>query len=270
MTLDAGSNAGNPIVQKDEIAWLRYARRVLFEHGQGGLRTCCLGAGTELPPHERVLWPGYLGARYGEGRVLLVGAVHNASELNTEPIRALAEKAVEWQSDPLSDDLSREYLEAARSGYIKSATQKLSVTGKSWADGGVWGAFATLLETLKLAKGGKLKTYPAPWELVAFTNLAKCATPSGVGYTARVNHCNGSLLDRLPIRELKPLALFVSCGPASIAHEFERAGIDVPIVRVFEQRSRRSKFPIESKESDSWDSWRGRDAKRYLDLRANA
>jgi hypothetical protein len=70
------------------------------------------------------------------------------------------------------------------------------------------------------------------------------------------------ILDRLPIRELKPNAVFVLCGQEKVVAAIRSARLDVQIVRACDQLGYGSKFPDELR----WDEWRPHDVARFLDL----
>jgi hypothetical protein len=237
-------------------AWLTYARGVL---GDGALRTCCqFPVPPDDPLHDRILWPGYLGSNYAKARVLFVGAMHNAGELFTPEIIALAGEASQWTKSPDSPANSARYLEAVREAYLTSIS--------TWTRGAVWGRFNRIRKKLNL-----------DWSEIAFTNLAKCAEISDAGdseskkrYTKRINGCEGSLLTRMPLRELQPLAVFVACDIASVRDTLAESS-QIPIRRSYHNThgyywsydASGDKIIVAEK------NWLGLDARRYADLRIN-
>ncbi len=136
-------------------------------------------------------WPGYLGSRYKRGRVLLVGAIHNAGQLFTPEIVALESQVEKWMNASRSTDSNRQYLTAVQSAYLASS--------RRWAcNGNVWKRFDELLCYLGI-----------DIEQVAFTNLAKCFCSVGQNDTRFVKAC----LTRYPvgalIEEIQPKAVFI-------------------------------------------------------------
>lgn len=231
------------MINATEKAWLAWAREVIRTNGtQNRCRVCKNEATTAF---ERVLWPGYIGENYRVGGMLLVGAVHNREEFETKPISRLAAFAERWArgSERHPDD---EYLRMLRAAYLESATKPISKTGRSWTDGTVWRAFDALRKDAGLQ-----------WSDVAFTNWSKCASP-----TQSVNAVRNRLyrehiwddvpvLQRLPIKELRPGAVFVICGDAKVVSAIRKSKLNVPIVRVFVQYGYKSKFPDERR----WHEW---------------
>lgn len=223
-------------IRNVEDSWLEWAKPILG-------RTCCVSTpASNAPLHERILWPGYVGSTYERGRVLFVGAVHNAGQLYTEPIIDLARAANDWITSDRKEN-GRNYAREARSAYIKSA--------QTWARRGmVWRSFKTILSDLELR-----------WQDVAFCNAAKCCTPVGQGYKERVDGCHGSSLERLPIKELDPVAVFVCCGRLQCwGMELAACG---RMVRIYNQRNYLSRWPTQ----DKWQIWRAADKKRYHQIR---
>lgn len=217
-----------------EDSWLEWAKLILD-------RTCCVSTpASNAPLHERILWPGYVGSTYECGRVLFVGAVHNAGQLFTEPMKDLARVGDDWIKGNRN---GRDYAREARSAYIESA--------KTWARGGtVWGSFKSILSDLELS-----------WQDVAFCNAAKCCTPVGQGFKERVDGCRGRIPERLPIKALHPWAVFVCCGRLQCwGSELKK---HVPMVRIYKQKGFRSLWPT----TDKWQTWRAADKERYRQIR---
>jgi hypothetical protein len=156
-----------------ESRWLDYAWKVLIE--QGGLMTCCItGASNEV---QR--WTGCLGANYGLGRVLMVGAVHNKPVLEQDKA-PLALAAKTWVDSGRSGANDGAYLAAVRDFYRRVAP--------TWEYGGtVWRTFAKIRERLNLRS-----------EEVAYTNVAKCEMRTGFGYGQLIREC----LHRFPLNNL--------------------------------------------------------------------
>lgn len=171
----------------------------------------------------------------------------------TKPIVDLATFAESWSrgAGGYSDE---QYLHKLRQTYIESATQRISRSGKAWTDGAVWKAFDALRNDAGLQ-----------WEDVAFTNWSKCASPTQPVKTIRdrlyQEHIwkDVSILDRLPIKALRPSAVFLLCGDAKVVRELRSASLNVPIVRAFGQRGYISRFPDERR----WHEWRADDIARF-------
>jgi hypothetical protein len=156
-----------------EKNWLDYAWRVL------GYSECCTGVSK---------WPGYLGARYEEGRVLIVGAVHNAAELFTPDIGQLAAMGCDWRRGAVSDE---RYLSAIRWAYERSKT--------TWEKNTVWRNLRNLREELGI-----------DFDQTAFTNLAKCLLSPGENPDALFVKCNNHFPLHELIRRLDPVAVFIA------------------------------------------------------------
>jgi hypothetical protein len=140
-----------------ERSWLAYARRVLVER-------------TECDCDDDIQWPGYLGAKYAEGRLLLVGAIHNAPVLEASGLSSIATFARTWAFTEPNDEGDETYLKTVRGAYLAAIPQ-----WKQWHNdnghlvtGTVWTNFKKIVDRLELS-----------FEHVAFTNLAKCALPAG-------------------------------------------------------------------------------------------
>ena len=128
---------------------LDYAWRVL------GDSECCSGVSK---------WPGYLGGRYEDRRVLIVGAVHNAESLFTPEIKKLAAVACDWRRGAVSDE---RYLSTVRWAYeyskrgvqadaaIRSRIARSSTPSRvrgqvcrGKLDGGVYADYVTLADNV--------------------------------------------------------------------------------------------------------------------------
>ena len=79
------------------------------------------------------------GSRYEEGRVLLVGAIHNENQLFTHEIETLEAEVKTWLSSVRSDASDARYLRAQREAYEQSFGQ--------WT-GQVWNNFRKLIRRL--------------------------------------------------------------------------------------------------------------------------
>jgi hypothetical protein len=137
-------------------------------------------------------WPGYLGSRYDEGRVFLVGAIHNADQLFTPEIVELESQVARWMNAPRTPQSDRRYLTSVRAAYLASS--------RRWAlKGNVWKRFNKLLGYLGI-----------DMDQVAFTNLAKCFCPVGQNDSRFVKAC----LARYPLSALidgiQPNAVFIA------------------------------------------------------------
>jgi hypothetical protein len=156
-----------------EKNWLDYAWHVV------GDSECCSAASK---------WPGYLGARYEDGRVLIVGAVHNAEALFTPEIKKLAAIACDWRRGAVSDE---RYLSTVRWAYEHSRT--------TWEQNTVWRNLRTLREKLGI-----------DFDQTAFTNLAKCYLQPRKSTDALFMQCNNHFPLNDLIRRLEPLAVFIA------------------------------------------------------------
>jgi hypothetical protein len=195
-----------------------------------------------------VLWPGYIGERYSEGLVLLVGAVHNAEELRTPEMEELAKFAKVWGLGRSKSD--SEYLNLLRAAYLKSARREWIPKGQ------VWRHFQTLVDKLDLC-----------WDRVAFTNWNKCKSPThsiihdqkrNALYNKHISEPQ-EILERLPIRELCPVAVFVCCGNRTVVCELRNACLGSRITRVYNQRGWKSKHPTDQ----PYRKWLDDDAQAY-------
>jgi hypothetical protein len=93
--------------QQFEIAFLEYAH----------LTTCApdLSCACKPATSGQIRWPGYIGPRYAEKRVLLVAARHNAGNLFTPQLRGYARILREWARTPrtaIISDTDRQLLGA--------------------------------------------------------------------------------------------------------------------------------------------------------------
>ena len=245
-----------------ERRWATWARAQLIN--ERNLRRCEVCAKDDQSPFDRVLWPGYIGERYSEGRVLIVGAVHNAGQLRTREMEHLATYAERWSRD---GDVTKpnEYLSLVRESYLTSARRDWIKPNQ------VWGLLDDLIKKLKVT-----------WEQVAFTNWSKCKSltsnvPGATNaerkkeqdrrYLAHI----GAVRDihhRLPIEELRPNALFICCGLKSVVDEVRAADLDIPIIRVFDQPRATNRFAPKSKFPSiaPYHQWLHDDVKMYEEM----
>lgn len=228
-----------------EENWLQWARSVLVS---GPCKACTTNDGTIF---DQVLWPGYIGKRYSKGLVLLVGAVHNAKQLQTQEMEQLAEFAKSWVTERSSQS-DHDYLEKLRSAYLTSARRK-------WIrDGQVWGVFRDIKNALGLS-----------WEHVAFTNWNKCKTPAGGGLYNKHINVYQDVFERLPITELRPSMVFICCGDrAAVVNKIKNAPLQNCHIRIFNQPTTRktaTNSPLQSKFPDhqQYPKWRDDDASVY-------
>lgn len=170
-----------------ESGWLDYARNVIEPRP---LNECC-GRGAILTGRI-VRWPGYLGSRYEEARVLLVGAIHNENQLFTPQIKTLEAEVKTWLSSGRSDASDALYLRAQREAYEQSFDH--------WT-GQVWNNFRKLIKDY----------FKVELCQTAFTNLAKCYLPPG---DASVDKCVVACAGSYPIAHLvcrlRPIAVLVA------------------------------------------------------------
>jgi hypothetical protein len=155
-----------------DVRWLGYAWQVLNE--AGGLMTCCIGGAS----CEVQRWTGCLGAEYGSGRVLMVGAVHNKPVLEQDKA-PLARAAKAWVESGRSSSADAAYLAAVRDFYRRVTP--------TWELGTVWRTFAKLRDRLGVGS-----------EQVAYANVAKCERRSGAGYDRQIRQC----FERFPLNRL--------------------------------------------------------------------
>lgn len=245
-----------------EHKWASWARMQLTTDGE--LRRCQVCPQDGESPFDRVLWPGYIGERYAEGRVLIVGAVHNAGQLRTREMEHLAGYAEQWSRDG-DVDKPDEYLQVVRNSYLTSAR-------RDWIrPNQVWGLLDQLVKKLNLS-----------WEQVAFTNWSKCKSETSnlpgetkeertkekdrrylahIGVSKEMSH-------RLPIEELLPNALFVCCGLSSVVAQIKTANFDIPIIRVFDQPTSRNRFlpPSKFPTKTPYAQWLRDDATSFIEL----
>jgi len=236
-----------------DSAWLVYARGVL---GDGVLRSCCqFPVAADRPLRKRVLWPGYIGVNYAKGRVLFVGAMHNAGELFTSEIGALAEVAAQWIRSAATSTTNAHHLEEVRRAYLASIPR--------WTKGAVWGRFDRIRRRLNLT-----------WEDIAFTNIAKCAEISDANdrdskkrYNKRITKCTGSFFDRVPLAELQPLAIFVACDNATVRGALE-ASHQIPIRRNYHNTYGYYRTEVEAgtRATVGETTWLSADADHYAEL----
>lgn len=139
--------------------WLHYAYATVAEGRKTG---CACDAG--------VAWPGYMGTRYPDSRVLLVGAVHHAKVLNASGLLSIVPDLKKWSASPRTRALDQSYLSVVEKAYLEAIPRWIRWTEPNGASrrGAVWSNFKKILDALGLS-----------FEDVAFTNLAKCALPAG-------------------------------------------------------------------------------------------
>lgn len=139
--------------------WLDYAHATVAERRTTG---CACDAD--------VAWPGYMGTRYPDGRVLLVGAIHHAKVLNASGLLSIVPEVKAWGASHRTEALDRKYLSVVEKAYLDAIPGFIRWKEPSGASrrGAVWSNFKKILDALGLS-----------FEDVAFTNLAKCALPAG-------------------------------------------------------------------------------------------
>jgi hypothetical protein len=214
-----GTAGGGSCGEADALTqrWLTYASDVVKngEHGwacvaQGG---CCLEPGAPQDLH----WPGFLGADYQEGGLLVVGNVHrelSSGNFGVDRAAALAEVTLGWRSDDVSD---QEYLDVCQELYLEGLSCE-----SGW---NVGGAFQPLLQATGLT-----------WDQVAYTNAAKTQMPLERWSGATVRGCAA----RFPIPVLATSTLradLVLTDSATARDQCLAAGVRV---RYFQQRATRS------------------------------
>jgi hypothetical protein len=152
--------------------WLEYAWDVVSSSGSVAQhRHECIRLGgafsgeTCKPGDATLRYPGYFGKHYENGRILLIGAVHNGNALFTESFRSVEDATSVWRStarlpSPDSDD---NYLDRLRSGY-----------GAAMPAWGPLRRFGNVLEVLNLGLSSAV-----------YMNVAKCWSyprkPSTIG-----------------------------------------------------------------------------------------
>lgn len=143
-----------------EALWLDYCWDVVNPNGSIAThRSECelLGGtydqGSWRPEDATLRFPGYLGADYSSGRVLIAGAVHNGNVLFAPEFRPVETAAAEWRAAGRGRATDDAFLSEARRGYEASIP--------TW---GPWkGRFGDVLLHLRLGL-----------QQVAYTNVAKC------------------------------------------------------------------------------------------------
>ena len=160
MLHDADERALTADTTQDEFEarWLAYAHKVL---------TVPCGC----PCDGELSWPGYLGQEYAVGRVLLVGAIHNAPVLRSSGIFEIAPDVEAFVKASPGDP--QRYLDVVREAYVKAIPRwKTYVNEKGQRiTETVWKRLLLLVDAFGI-----------PLTQIAFTNLAKCALPSGSGW----------------------------------------------------------------------------------------
>ncbi len=143
--------------------WLDYAYAAVAERRMTG---CACDSD--------VAWPGYMGTRYPDRRVLLVGAIHHAKVLNASGLLSIVPCVKAWAANRTkacdAEALDRSYLSVVEKAYLEAIPGFICWKEPSGASrrGAVWSNFEKILDALGLS-----------FEDVAFTNLAKCALPAG-------------------------------------------------------------------------------------------
>jgi len=240
--------------------WTRWAKQTVADNSDPRRCSVSFCAERDSTAFDRMLWPGYIGESYSEGRVLLVGGVHNAGQLRTNEMVALADFAEKWAVDELSDN-DTPYVDLIRQSYLTSA-QRIWIRERQ-----VWGLLDDIVEKLGLS-----------WKQIAFTNWNKCKSPTtGLPgtkdeqkkeqarlYLAHID-APEAILKRLPITELEPVALFICCGIASVVDSIRTANLQTRIVRVFDQPSVFNRFAPPSKfpKKQDYPAWLDEDTQRY-------
>ncbi len=215
-----------------EVKWLLYARRLLT----AGPELCQCSSLVRMPR-----WPGFLGEKYHEGRVLLVGSVHFTSKLFTPEIKALIPIATDWAAGGNVTD--EDYLRATRMAYSASFSQ--------WS-GQVWDRFAKIVKALGL-----------DWQHVSFTNLAKCHMPEDDDEII-ASCCRRFSINAHVIR-LDPLATFIAKDSAKVnaVTTLGYARRDDRIVRRYHNRNGKSG----AINCEGPNGWLGIDSVRYRAMR---
>jgi hypothetical protein len=162
-------------------AWLDYCKRVVSDKDHA---TLCASLGGSTPaagvyPSNR--WPGYVGERYAEGKLLWINIVHRdmIERWNGAEAARLAAATTAWSAGEIGDD---DYLAANRAGY------QAALGPNGWTVG----------------RAVRKLTSALNWELgdVAYANAARCqVVPTGSYAEVQdrlVMFCQGWL----PIREL--------------------------------------------------------------------
>jgi hypothetical protein len=214
--------------------WLTYARDVLT-HGR---EQCTCDVARREPR-----WPGYIGARYPQGRVFLVGSSHFTANLFTPEISALMPIARAWANGTGVAD--KDYLEAVRSAYVASFP--------SWG-GQVWTRFEKIVSALGL-----------DWEDVAFTNLAKCHMPSDDDDT--IVSCLRTFPINALVVHLDPIATLLAKDSTKVtaAARIRYENRDDRLVRRYNNRNGNSG----SQRCEGDRGWLAADIERYWDLRGS-
>jgi hypothetical protein len=116
-----------------------------------------------------------MGTGYPNSRVLLVGAIHHAKVLNASGVLSIVPAVKAWGANlrteaPDTVARDRSYLLVVEKAYLDAIPRWIRWTEPSGAIriGAVWSNFEKILNKLGLSFAD-----------VAFTNLAKCALPSG-------------------------------------------------------------------------------------------
>jgi hypothetical protein len=171
----------------------------------------------------RVRWPGFLGQRYAEKRVLFLGARHNTDNLFTGALREYAEKLRTWASRERDTSVDAAFLEQMRKAH--------RMTFDQWSRQGVWKIFKRLSEELSFT-----------FEQVAFANLAKCYAPNSLGEDdVYIPGCSESFDINVLVNAIQPTIIFFAKDNAvGRAVHIDGEGAGMPFVRRYSNGSRGS------------------------------
>lgn len=186
-----------------DVRWLDYARDVVLADDHTTL--CLQGGGGCLEPggHPELRWPGYLGARYRPGGLLLVGNVHQRFSSNGVA-RWVGARLVDATQDLRADpaQFGKEYLDITRECYLEGL--------RGW---NVAAPFAEIMRALGTS-----------WDDVAYTNASKTQLLPGHNLNKVVRDC----LRRFPISTLASstleASLVVTCS-AQARDALRKAGV---------------------------------------------
>jgi hypothetical protein len=139
-----------------ESSWLDYAWQVFTD--QVHIRECELAGGTSIEDPQ-LRWPGYLGARYEAGGLLLVANIHRdfAPRVGIESANRLIGCTRAWREAGRSVASDREYLDANRACYIEGLQR--------WNVGKWFSKFISLIGI--------------EFDQVAYLNAARCQAVEG-------------------------------------------------------------------------------------------
>jgi hypothetical protein len=169
-----------------EKRWLSYARDVLKQESG-----CPCDA-------DEIAWPGFIGANYAAGRVLIVGSIHNAPVLRSSGIYDIVPEVKTFLKNMPNVLADKQYLDAVRNAYMGAIPRWQRYVNENGltVSGTVWTNIAKIVKALELAFAD-----------VAFTNLAKCGLPTKTSWPrerSRIEaHERATPLNRL-IRDIEP------------------------------------------------------------------